>query len=113
MHACLLVPRPTHVDWTAYIKVADDSYIFTGKWSDTILAEPSENFGSLSALRRVLDDERVKNAKSKLREPQLYMRTVNRDWIRLPETVGSFSLWRDSEYLPKHLEFLIANEDGT
>eukprot|EP00918_Siedleckia_nematoides_P014953 GHVU01032448.1.p1 GENE.GHVU01032448.1~~GHVU01032448.1.p1 ORF type:complete len:135 (-),score=6.80 GHVU01032448.1:458-862(-) len=122
VHACLC---PCVLDWTAYIQKPDGDtpIIINGLWS-TILHD--ENIGSLSALRRVLDDSSVKRAKNLLQDPQLYMRTVDGEWISLQESTertGWWSSihaslfpadqWKDLDYLPKHLEFLIASKDGT
>eukprot|EP00918_Siedleckia_nematoides_P099969 GHVU01218651.1.p1 GENE.GHVU01218651.1~~GHVU01218651.1.p1 ORF type:complete len:121 (-),score=11.05 GHVU01218651.1:153-515(-) len=120
MHAGVLLPPPTFVEWTAYIdqwvKPGTEKAFVKGTWDSIFQPIVAEGFassaapivGSCNAWRKVLDNELVTTAMIGLREPMVYMRTVEGEWIILNESTGG-----QVRYLPKKLEFLILSANGT
>eukprot|EP00918_Siedleckia_nematoides_P099970 GHVU01218652.1.p1 GENE.GHVU01218652.1~~GHVU01218652.1.p1 ORF type:complete len:115 (-),score=5.70 GHVU01218652.1:205-549(-) len=114
MHAGVLLPPPTFVEWTAYIdqwvKPGTKKPFVKGTWNSLFQLIEGQglaaNVGSCDVLRNVLHDQGVKDAMIDLPEQKLYMRTVKGEWIIL-KAVGQV------RYLPKNLQFLIVSANGT
>eukprot|EP00918_Siedleckia_nematoides_P002587 GHVU01005878.1.p1 GENE.GHVU01005878.1~~GHVU01005878.1.p1 ORF type:complete len:149 (+),score=9.87 GHVU01005878.1:102-548(+) len=109
MHAGVLVPRSTgKFNWSASIQ---RNFSEHGEWDK--IFEVNDKVGSHKALHKVLDVESVKKAIGvKLTNPKLYMQTVEMKWIEIKESEGpGESNALDLEYVPKYLEFVIADEN--
>eukprot|EP00918_Siedleckia_nematoides_P099972 GHVU01218656.1.p1 GENE.GHVU01218656.1~~GHVU01218656.1.p1 ORF type:complete len:121 (-),score=10.25 GHVU01218656.1:147-509(-) len=120
MHAGVLLPPPTFVEWTAYIDQwvapGTENTFIEGTWDsifkrivvEGFASSAAPNVGTFNLLRKVLQDPGVNEAIIDLPGQKLYMRTVAGKWIILNE-----SAVLQVRYLPKKLEFLIVSANGT
>eukprot|EP00918_Siedleckia_nematoides_P002583 GHVU01005871.1.p1 GENE.GHVU01005871.1~~GHVU01005871.1.p1 ORF type:complete len:149 (+),score=13.50 GHVU01005871.1:100-546(+) len=106
--------------WTAYIQGKENP--ITGEWKDILsICESEEDFGSYTALRKVLNHLRsewkIEMKSFETVQPNLYMRTFEGEWIQLDEgskVKKSFFARKAPKVLkelPEHLQFLIAAKD--